>query len=121
MAPATVTFRGDHGVVVYTALERPLPGEPGVVAGGLLGGDAELVERVRSILAGNGEARVCVAEPNLYYQFTEARDTLADVAAAMLAVGQGRGQISDQGLDALSAALGIDSTPPAADDPTVIY
>ncbi len=121
MAPATVTFHGDYGVVVYTALERPHPGEPGVVAGGLLGGDPELVERVRDILAGNGESRVCVVEPNLYYQFTDARDTLADVAAAMLAVGQGRGQISDQGLDALAAALGVEAAPPPADGHTVIY
>ncbi|GAT07714.1 hypothetical protein H7I77_09815 [Mycolicibacterium novocastrense] len=131
MALATFTFTTDRGVIAYTQLERPVAEEGGVVAGGILGGDAELVALVHDILAGGPPDQVCVAEPNLYYRFTEDRDTLADVAAAMLVVGNGRGQLSDRGWDALHATLaeedGDDSglttaTPPPDDDEgTVIF
>ena len=66
---------------------------------------------VREILAGNLPKRVRVAEPNLDYVFTDARDTLADVAAAMLVAGNGRGRLSDAGWDALDAAMAVDETP----------
>jgi hypothetical protein len=65
MAPTTITFRTDRGVVAYSALERPQPDEPGGVADGLLGGEPSLVAIVREILAGSLPKRVRVAEPNL--------------------------------------------------------
>jgi hypothetical protein len=105
MATSTITFRTDRGVVAYSALERPRPDEPGAVADGLLGGDPSLVAIVREILAGSLPKRVRVAEPNLDYVFTDSRDTVADVAAAMLVAGNGRGRLSDAGWDALDAAM----------------
>ena len=105
MAPTTITFRTERGVVAYSALERPQPDEPGGVAGGLLGGEPSLVAIVREILAGRLPKRVRVAEPNLDYVFTDSRSTIADVAAAMLVAGNGRGRLSDAGWDALDAAM----------------
>jgi hypothetical protein len=111
MAP-TITFRTDRGVISYSALERPISREePGGVAGGLLGGDPALVAIVRGILAGNLPKRVRIAEPNLEYEFTAKRDTAADVAAAMLVAGNGRGRLSDAGWDALDAAMATEETP----------
>uniref|UniRef100_A0A5Q5BT31 Uncharacterized protein n=2 Tax=unclassified Mycobacterium TaxID=2642494 RepID=A0A5Q5BT31_MYCSS len=111
MAP-TITFRTDRGVISYSALERPISSEePGGVAGGLLGGDPALVAIVRGILAGNLPKRVRIAEPNLEYEFTAKRDTAADVAAAMLVAGNGRGRLSDAGWDALDAAMATEETP----------
>lgn len=121
MAPTTFTFRGDRGVVAFTELERP-DGAGDVVAGGILGGDTEMVAHVRGILDGLGPNSVRVIEPNVYYTFTEHRDTVADVAAAMVAVGGGRGQLSDRGLDVLLAALRDDLAPPdGLDEDSVIY
>ena len=111
MAPTTITFRTDRGVIAYSALERPRIDEPGGIAGGLLGGEPALVAIVREILAGNLPKRVRVAEPNLDYVFTDGRDTLADVAAAMLVAGNGRGRLSDAGWDALDAAMAVDPDP----------
>ena len=111
MAPITITFRTDRGVISYSALERPRPDEPGGIAGGLLGGEPSLVAIVREILAGGLPKRVRVAEPNLDYVFTDHRDTLADVAAAMLVAGNGRGRLSDAGWDALDAAMADDEAP----------
>jgi len=105
MAPTTITFRTDRGVIAYNALERPQPDEPGGVAGGLLGGEPSLVAIVREILAGSLPKSVRVAEPNLDYVFTDSRSTIADVAAAMLVAGNGRGRLSDAGWDALDAAM----------------
>ncbi|OHU98200.1 hypothetical protein [Mycobacterium talmoniae] len=105
---STLIFTRDGASVAYTRLEQPLADEPGVVGGGLLAGDPALVTVVRRILTGVTPERVCVAEPNVYYQFTAARDTLADVAAAMLAAGSGRGQLSDLGWDVLAQAVGDD-------------
>ena len=56
-----------------------------------------------------------VAEPNLDYVFTDSRDTLADVAAAMLVAGNGRGRLSDAGWDALDAAMADDPPGPDTD------
>jgi hypothetical protein len=75
------------------------------IAGGLLGGDPSLVAIVRQILTGNLPRSVRVADPNIDYHFTARRDTVADVAAAMLVAGNGRGRLSDAGWDALDAAL----------------
>lgn len=59
----TVTFSIDRGVVAYTALEQPQPGDGDVmvaapvsmmvIVGGMLGGDPELVEVVGGILTGS--------------------------------------------------------------------
>jgi hypothetical protein len=56
-----------------------------------------------------------VIEPDVDYVFSPGRDTLADVAAAMLATGGGRGRLSDSGWDALAVALGED----ASDGPVI--
>jgi hypothetical protein len=119
MAPTTITFRTDRGVIAYSALERPQPNEPGGVAG-LLGGEPSLVAIVREILAGSLPKSVRVAEPNLDYVFTAARNTLADVAAAMLVAGNGRGRLSDAGWDALDAATASEPAGPDTDS-SIIY
>ncbi|AEV73440.1 hypothetical protein MycrhN_2873 [Mycolicibacterium rhodesiae NBB3] len=105
MATSTITFRTDRGMVAYSAMERPQPDAPGGVADGLLGGEPSLVAIVREVLAGSLPKRVRIAEPNLDYVFTDSRNTLADVAAAMLVAGNGRGRLSDAGWDALDAAM----------------
>lgn len=121
MTPTTITFTTDRGVVAYSARERPRSDhDPGGVASGLLGGEPTLVAIIRQILTGNLPKRVRVAEPNLDYVFTEGRDTLADVAAAMLAAGNGRGRLSDAGWDALDAAMASDNESPDTDSP-IIY
>ncbi|EUA38580.1 hypothetical protein I549_4408 [Mycobacterium avium subsp. avium 2285 (R)] len=66
---------------------------------------------VRQILAGSLPPRVRVADPNLDYVFTPERNTLADVAAAMLVAGNGRGRLSDTGWDVLDAAMTSDLDP----------
>lgn len=119
MAPATITFSTDRGVIAYSVLDRPPSGEAGGIAGGLLGGEAALVAIVREILAGSLPKSVRIAEPNLHYVFTENRNTVADVAAAMLVAGNGRGRLSDSGWDALDAAMEGGSA--EDDDNPVIY
>jgi hypothetical protein len=111
MAPTTITFSHDRGVVAYSTLERRRSDEPGGVADGLLGGEPSLVAIVREVLAGSLPKRVRVAEPNLDYVFSDSRNTLADVAAAMLVAGNGRGRLSDAGWDALDAAMAEDPGP----------
>jgi len=106
--PAMLTLTADSAAVVYTRLEQPIEGEPGVVAGGLLGGDPALVAAVQHVLAGGEAEEVCVAQPNLHYRFTAARDTLADVAAAMLVASNGRGQLCDLGWDVLAQVMDDD-------------
>lgn len=101
----SITFSTPRGTVTYTTKGTPLPTEPGGTAGGLLGGEPTLVTIVQGILSGNLPKRVRVAEPNLHYEFSSTRDTLADMAAAMLAAGNGRGRLSDTGWDALDAAM----------------
>ena len=119
MAPTTITFSTDRGVIAYSALERRQPDEPGGIAGGLLGGDPSLVAIVREILAGSLPKKVRVAEPNLDYVFTPTRDTLADVAAAMLVAGNGRGRLSDSGWDALDAAMADEDADTDTDGPII--
>ena len=119
MAPTTITFSTDRGVIAYSALERPQPDEPGGIAGGLLGGDPSLVAIVREILAGSLPKKVRVAEPNLDYVFTPTRDTLADVAAAMLVAGNGRGRLSDSGWDALDAPMADEDADTDTDGPII--
>jgi hypothetical protein len=111
MAPTTITFSTDRGVVAYSATERPRNDKSAGVADGLLRGEPSLVAIVRQILAGSLPKRVRVAEPNLDYVFTDSRNTLADVAAAMLVAGNGRGRLSDAGWDALDAAMAEDPGP----------
>ena len=50
--------------------------------------------------------------------FTDSRDTLADVAAAMLVAGNGRGRLSDAGWDALDAGM-ADDPGPDTDSPVI--
>ena len=113
MATITITFSTERGAISWRALESPGPGEPGGIAGGLLVGEPALVAIVREILAGSLPKTVRVAEPNLDYVFTGNRDTVADVAAAMLVAGNGRGRLCDAGWDALDGAMEGDT--PVAD------
>jgi hypothetical protein len=109
----TFTFRGDDGAVVaFTELERPDTAGTDVVAGGLLAGDPHLVHQVRAMLSGMTD-HVVITPPNVVYHFTQGRDTTADVAAAMLAIGLGRGRLSDQGWQILDPAIGDDPPRPA--------
>ncbi|OOK65181.1 hypothetical protein BZL29_7863 [Mycobacterium kansasii] len=101
----TISFSTNRGVISWTALEHPVSGKASGIAGGLLVGDPDMVAIVCQILAGNLPKRVRVAEPNLDYVFTGNRDTAADVAAAMLVAGNGRGRLSDAGWQVLDAAM----------------
>ncbi|OBK19146.1 hypothetical protein [Mycobacterium sp. 1245852.3] len=105
MVATTITFTTSRGGISWSALERRAAGSTGGIAGGLLGGDPALVAIVREILAGSLPKTVRVAEPNLDYIFTRNRDTAADVAAAMLVAGNGRGRLSDTGWEVLDAAM----------------
>lgn len=105
MTPMTITFSTDRGVISYRALQRPGQDEPAGIASGLFGGEPALVAIVGEILPGRLPKRVRVAEPDLDYVFSENRDTVADVAAAMLVAGNGRGRLSDSGWDALDAVM----------------
>lgn len=100
-----ITFHTHRGTVTYTTKTASLPTQPGGIVGGLLGGEPTLVTIIQGILAGNLPKRVRVAEPDLDYEFSPGRDTLADVAAAMLAAGNGKGRLSDAGWEALDAAM----------------
>ncbi len=111
----SITFSTQRGTVTYTTKTAPPPTQPGGIAGGLLGGEPTLVTIVQGILSGNLPKRVRVAEPNLDYEFSATRDTLADIAAAMLAAGNGKGRLSDTGWEALDAAMEGDSDDPDAD------
>lgn len=117
MVPTIITFSTSRGVVSWSALERRSSGPPGGIAGGLLGGEPALVAIVREVLAGNLPRSVRVAEPNLDYMFTSHRDTAADVAAAMLVAGNGRGRLSDTGWAALDAAMESDTSADDSDGP----
>jgi hypothetical protein len=99
-ATTAITFTTDTGTVTGA-----ISGDSGGV---VLGGDEGLVASVAGILSTDGPDTVRVLEPNVDYRFTPGRDTAADVAAAMLAVGAGRrGRLDDTGLDALTDALGV--------------
>jgi hypothetical protein len=100
-----ITFTTRRGTVTYTTKSAPPPTQPGGITSGLLGGEPTLVTIVQGILGGNLPKRVRVAEPNLDYEFSPTRDTLADMAAAMLVAGNGKGRLSDTGWEALDAAL----------------
>lgn len=100
-----ITLSTTRGAVTYTTKAALPPTQPGGLAGGLLGGEPTLVTIVQGILAGNLPKRVRIAEPNLDYEFSATRDTLADIAAAMLAAGNGKGRLSDSGWEALDAAM----------------
>lgn len=99
----TITFTTDRGTVAF----RGIAVEPAGATLRLLG-DPSLVAIVREVLAGNLPKRVRVADPDIDYVFTANRDTLADIAAAMLVAGNGRGRLSDSGWDALDAAMAGD-------------
>ena len=98
-------------MVAYSALERPKPDEPGGVAGGLFGGEPSLVAIVREILARQlaqtGARRRTQPRLRVHRQPRHP----ADVAAAMLVAGNGRGRLSDAGWDALGAAMAGDPGP----------
>lgn len=71
---------------------------------GYLFGPAELTSRVRTVLGEFGPTKVHVnywAE----YTFTENRDTLADLVAAMVSIGNGRGLLNTPGWDVLEEAM----------------
>jgi hypothetical protein len=105
VAASTITFTTGRGAISFSA-RQPSSTQPSRgIAGGLLGGDPSLVAIVRQILTGNLPKSVRVAEPGIDYYFTATRDTIADVAAAMLVAGNGRGRLSDSGWDALDAAM----------------
>lgn len=109
MVAFTITFTTGRGTVSYSALQPPSNQSLRGIAGGLLGGDPSLVAIVRQILTGNLPRSVRVAEPDINYHFSAGRDTVADVAAAMLVAGNGRGRLSDAGWDALDAAMVSDA------------
>jgi len=76
-----------------------------VIDGGFLLGDPDLVRRVRETLADADLAVVRVAEPGVDYTFTDTRDTVADVVAAMAHVAAGRGLFNAAGRRVIAEVL----------------
>jgi hypothetical protein len=115
----TLAVNVDGMCAAWARMDGPIRGEsdPGDVAGGVLTGDHELVERIRAALTDEVEVRVL--HPNVYYQFTEGRGTDADIAAAMLSAGRGRALLSDSGWDALIGVLDLPDDDGEGDD--VVY
>ena len=124
--PKTLWVEVDGATASWSELEKPRvkPRERGNLrdsvaapraddelnAGGILGGDPFLVSSIHWALdPTSGVDQVLVYSPNIYWEFTEGRDTVGDVAAAMLYAGAGRAVLSDSGWDALDAVLNIDS------------
>lgn len=82
-----------------------------VVAGGVLAGDRDLVAMVCSVLdtsEPNPVTEVTVAHPGVVFEFTEGRDTPADVAAAMVYAGAGRALLGERAREVLNDALPMD-------------
>lgn len=95
------------------------------VAGGVLVGNTVLVDAIKHVLdvaEPNPITDVTVVHPGVKYDFTEGRDTPADVAAAMIYVGAGRALLDDNGRAHLNAVLGLDDDDDADDgDDEIIY
>lgn len=96
-----------HTAVTFTTDTATVAGTFPDGGGPVLDGDAALSSVVSGILSADGPDKVRVIEPNIDYVFTPGRATAADVAAAMLAAGAGRGSLNDAGWDALTHALGL--------------
>ncbi len=107
LADSVITFTADAGTLTYL---RTAGGEAAFT------GDAGLLAAVQAVLDPAGPGRVRVIQPNVDHVFTPARDTPADIAAAMLCAGAGRGDLCDTGWDALADSLDLPPT-----DPTVIH
>lgn len=131
--PKTLWVEVDGATASWSELEKPRvkPRERGNLrdsvaaprgddelnAGGILGGDPFLVSSIRWALdPTSGVDQVLVYSPNIYWEFTEGRDTVGDVAAAMLYAGAGRAVLSDSGWDSLDSVLNIDSDEDADED-----
>ena len=130
--PKTLWVEVDGATASWSELEKPRvkPRERGNLrdsvaaprggtdldAGGVWGGDPFLVRSIRWALdPTSGVDQVLAHSPNIYWEFTEGRDTVGDVAAAMLYAGAGRAVLSDSGWDALDSVLNIDSDEEDAD------
>lgn len=84
-----------------------------VVSGGVLTGDQALIDIVKAVLdtsEPNPVTSVRVDHPSVVYEFTEGRDTPADVVAALVYAGAGRAILSDSAWEIIEAALGDDDT-----------
>lgn len=97
MKPATMVVATDRGSVTWTP--RTEPQRRGhdytdLVCDGFLFGPSALTDRVRAVLADPDTESVEVLHGQ-WYEFTEGRDTLGDLAAAMIAAGGPRGYPSD--------------------------
>lgn len=96
--PEPVVVTVDGRAAVWSALDSLARPDDGDVAGGVLSGDEELVSATRELLSpASPVSSVLVLHPNVHYRFTESRDTLADVSAALLEAAGGRAVLSDSG------------------------
>ncbi len=126
----TIAGTADGEAVAWSSLDhfyaavKDAPVDPLVIAGGVLVGDGDLVSRVIDLLTPPSVVDdVEVLTPGGRYVFTENRDTPADVAAAMVAAGDGRTLLDANGWDALYASgqLGDDDGDNIDTDDLVIH
>lgn len=126
--PKVVTLNAtvDDEAVAWSSLDHFYSADqsaPLVVAGGVLIGNDDLVARVTHYLVPPFLVNeVEVLPPGGKYTFTEGRDTPADVAAAIIAAGEGRALLDSNGWDALYASgqLDDDDDDDSRDDEAVI-
>lgn len=127
MAPraTTIVMATDDGEVFWTPVTEKHVLDPSkhdvsdLICDGHLFGPPELTSRVRTILGEFGPTKVHVnywAE----YTFTDGRDTLPDLVAAMVSVGNGRGLLNEPGWDVLEEAM-PELTDPENNRDDVIY
>lgn len=106
----TISMATDHGTLSWTPVTEPGVADPTrhdtshLVCGGYLFGPTALVNHVLDLLSDFGPKTVKV---NYWasYTFTPDKDTLADVAAAFVTAGQGRGVLSEEGWEILEEAM----------------
>lgn len=127
MAPpaTTIVMATDDGEILWTpvtekhVLDSSKHDTSDLICDGHLFGPAKLTARVRDILSEFGPTSVHV---NYWaqYTFTDGRDTLPDVVAAMVSCGNGRGLLNEVGWEVLENAM-PELTDPENNRDDVIY
>lgn len=116
---AAIGFAWDGGAVSWApSLEHNPEFEGELIAGGYLFGKPVAVGAVRQQLR-LADNRVRLAE-GVFYTFTEERDTLPDLLAAMIVTGSGRGELTQEGWDALEGSPGAVVYEPEPDPGAVL-
>lgn len=122
MSAITFTVNIDGRTVAWSSLDSQADADDeAAVAGGVLAGDKTLVSAVKSLLEETAISESQIAHPSIYYQFSNERNTPADVTAAMIYIGAGRAILSDEGWDVLNAAIGLTDDEDEEFDGEVVY